>query len=89
MAEETVHNPSNQPQVMTAHINITWHSDGRVTVDAPPHPLLVMKIMGDALDILSKEFTKMATEMVNKSNSPIIQPGLTAVDKRIVEAAKR
>jgi len=48
-----------------------------------------MKIMGDALDILSKEFTKMATEMVNKSNSPIIQPGLTAVDKRIVEAAKR
>lgn len=84
--EPTMQGPE-KPQVVEAEIHIRWNTAGQVSVDAPPHPILTMKILGDAMNVLSQEYTKMMMEQVQEQ-SPIIQPGIVPVDPRVINAAQ-
>jgi hypothetical protein len=71
------------PPKLVAEIYIKWE-DGMVSVNMPPNPLLTMAVLADAMKAMSVEYTRM----MKQAQSPIIQPGLTAVDKRIVDAGQ-
>jgi hypothetical protein len=75
--------PAVPQQAMRMELHVEW-VNGAVNVSAPPNPILALIIIGDAMKALAVEYTKMLKE----AQSPIIQPGLTAVDKRIIDQAR-
>ena len=76
---------NQQPGVPTAEIHIRW-VNGAVTMDAPENPLLVMKILGDALGVYAMEVQK---RIVKENQSSIIVPNGAFVDKELMKKANQ
>jgi hypothetical protein len=84
MAETEDISKHQQAPLLEGQIVINWRSDGKVSVDGPTNPIMALKMLGDAMNILAYNYT----QMVLKSQSPIIQPKGTVVDKKLFDAVK-
>jgi hypothetical protein len=63
------------------------HQNGRTMVKGPGNPLIMMLVLGDALNVIAKQAMQVAADA---GKSALIQPGnMTVVDKRVIEAAQK
>lgn len=73
------------PGRLDMHIRM---ENGQMMVDAPQNFMLCMSMISMAMDILIQNFGQKMLNLAKQQESRIIQPGLAAVDPRIITAAK-
>jgi len=68
-------------------ISIVWQN-GKIMMHGPGNPVIIMRVLGDALSAAADEFLKIAME---KKSSVILKPGpdVAFADARVVQEVQK
>ncbi len=87
--EQPEENRAGPPKENRIEISIVW-VNGRVAVKAPSNPIMIMKVLGQAMDTISNEFLDIARKAEAKA---MFEPGpevpYTQENKQVIAAANR